>query len=98
MNMIRATYRDGHFVPVEPADVPEGSEWEVIPCVGQDDKERTPEEIEREIAAADAVPTLMLTDEEWAEMQRCRAEDRKRQMEKAEEKRRQLADILEGRS
>lgn len=102
MNMIRAVFRDGHLIPVEPVDMADGTEWNVFAYpVGinpDEDRERTPEEIEREMAAADAVPTLELTDEEWAEIQRDRAEYRKLSREKAEVKIQRLMDIIEGRA
>ncbi len=102
MNVIRTTFHDGHFIPVEPVDFAEGTEWTVVayPTIAapENERERTPEEIKREMGAADEVPTLEISDEEWAEIQRDRAEYRKWCTENAEVRHQRLMDNIAGRT
>ncbi|WP_020475608.1 hypothetical protein [Zavarzinella formosa] len=81
MKTIRMTVKDGHWVSVDPADLPEGTEKEYAEreerprseAVAEDDWPETPEEIEQWIAETEAIPPLVLTPEEEADLLAWRA-------------------------
>lgn len=79
MNAIKATYRNGQFVPDEPVDWPEGKRVLVAPAdpsqvTGMTDEEQPddPETIARWIAEFDAIPPIQMTPEEEAQWQAAR--------------------------
>ena len=79
MTRIAATVRDGLIVPREPLDWPNGTEVEVSPVAGgmaDDDRPETPEEIEAWLAAWNAIPTPVMSEEEWTAWERRRLDDR----------------------
>lgn len=77
---VHAIWKSGHIVIDEAVDWPEGCQLEIRPlseAEALDDNESTdPEAIARWIAAFDAIPTLDMTEEEYAEWQAARREQR----------------------
>ncbi len=75
---VHAIWKGGHIVIDEAVDWPEGCQLEIRPLSeALDDNESTdPEAIARWIAAFDAIPTLDMTEEEYAEWQAARREQR----------------------
>src|SRR5262245_53094615 len=68
MNTITATWKNGHIVPDEPADWPEGSKLVVAPApsieiTGMTEEEQgdDPESIAKWIAEFDAIPPLTMS-------------------------------------
>jgi hypothetical protein len=83
MNAIKATWTNGQIVPAEPVDWPEGSQLLVEPVapsekIGMDESEWQDDakSIADWIAWVDTVEPLQLSDEERAEMERYRAEQK----------------------
>ncbi len=79
MNAIKATYRNGQFVPDEPVNWPEGKRVLIAPedqspisPVAEDDQDDDPESIARWLAEFDAIPPLPMTPQEEAEWQATR--------------------------
>jgi len=73
MNAIKATWRDGQIIPLDPVDWPEGTELRVEPLpddeplgIREEDWPSTPEEIEKHLALMDQIEPLILTPEEEA--------------------------------
>ncbi len=70
MTTLRGTIRNGQVVMPEPADLPDGTEVEIVPVrdMEQTDDEgpMTPEEIARILAAMDKVEPFEMTEEERA--------------------------------
>jgi hypothetical protein len=74
MNAIRATWRNGQIIPEEPANWPEGVKLlvsqidapngRVVRGMTEEEQGDTPEQIARWIADTDAIPALVLTQEE----------------------------------
>lgn len=87
MTRIAATVRDGLIVPREPLDWPDGTEVEVSTVadrIDDDERPETPEEIEAWIAAWNAIPTPVMSEDEWAACERRRQEDREWELAHAE--------------
>ena len=98
MNAIRAKWTNGQIVPAEPVDWPEGIEVFVEPIlqtekIGLDESEwhDDPKSIADWCAWVDSIEPLKLSDEERAEMERYRAEQRRFNIE-AVRKQMQLGD------
>lgn len=75
MKSIQMTVRDGHWVSVEPAGVPEGTvarfpveDPRFSIGMAEEDWPQTPEEIAEWIRELDAIPPLVLTPEEEADL------------------------------
>ena len=73
MNAIKATWRNGQIVPLEPIDWPEGTEVLIEPQIEaetigmrEEDWPTTPEAIEKHLALMDQIEPLILTPEEEA--------------------------------
>jgi len=88
MNVIKATYQNGQFVPDQPVDWPEGKRVVIAPAdepsfAQTADGEQTddPESIARWIKEFDAIPPLEMTPEEEAQWQAAR--QAQRELEKA---------------
>ena len=84
MNAIKATWINGQILPAEPVDWPEGSELLVEPLaspekIGLDEAEwrDDAQSIADWVAWVDTIEPLLLSDEERAEMERYRAEQRR---------------------
>lgn len=88
MTRISATVRDGLIVPREPLDWPDGTEVDVSPADAATDDERpdSPEEIEAWIASWNAIPTPVMSDEEWVAWERRRKENREWELSRAVER------------
>lgn len=95
MIRIAATVRGGVIVPSEPLDWPDGTEVEV--CEKQLDNETpdSPEEIARWIAEFNAIPTPVMTDEEWAAWERERQDHKAWELAHAEEREKKIRAGLE---
>lgn len=69
MSAIRGIISKGRVIMAEPADLPDGTEVEILP-VGptnpEDDGPMSPDEIARTLAAMDAIEPFEMTDEERA--------------------------------
>jgi hypothetical protein len=84
VNAIKATWINGQILPAEPVDWPEGSELLVEPVaalekIGLDEAEwlDDAQSIADWVAWVDTIEPLLLSDEERAEMERYRAEQRR---------------------
>jgi hypothetical protein len=84
VNAIKATWINGQILPAEPVDWPEGSELLVEPLaspekIGLDEAEwrDDAQSIADWVAWVDTIEPLLLSDEERAEMERYRAEQRR---------------------
>jgi hypothetical protein len=98
MNAIKATWINGRIVPTEPVDWPDGIELLVEPVpavekIGLDESEwrDDPQSISDWINWVDTSEPMLLSDEERAEMERYRAEQRRFNIE-AVRKQMQLGD------
>src|SRR5688500_14544165 len=84
MNAVKATWINGQIVPAEPVNWPEGSPLLVAPAPATEKLGLTEEEwrddpasIAEWVAWVDTIQPLILTDEERADMERYRAEQRR---------------------
>ena len=95
MTSIAATVRGGMIVPSEPFDWPDGTEVEVSAVERDDETPDSPEEIARWLAAFAAIPTPVMTEEEWAAWERRRRDDREWELAHAEERAKKIQAGLE---
>jgi hypothetical protein len=79
MNAIKATWKNGHIVPLETPDWPEGTELLIEPVSPQEtiglreeDWPDTPEKIAAHLALMDQIEPLIMSREEEAEWQAAR--------------------------
>jgi hypothetical protein len=85
MNAIRATWTNGQIVPSGPVSWPEGCALNVEPVRSNNEKlglteeewKDDPESIAEWLAWVDTIQPLILTDEERADMERYREEQRR---------------------
>jgi hypothetical protein len=60
--MLRGVIQNGKVVLPKPADLPEGTEVEILPVGVADDGPMTPDEIARTLAAMEAIQPFEMTD------------------------------------
>jgi predicted DNA-binding antitoxin AbrB/MazE fold protein len=79
VNAIKATYRNGLFVPDQPVDWPEGKRVVIAPAdypglngIAEAEQANDPESIARWLAELEAIPPLEMTAEEEVQWQAAR--------------------------
>jgi len=104
MLTIKARVQGGHLVSVGPVDLPEGAELEVIPTqalpaaddqMTEDNWPATPEGRARLLARMDAREPVPMTDDEIANWERSRREDKEWESAHAAERDERLRKVWE---
>ena len=69
MSTLKGIIRDGQVIVIGPTDLPDGTEVEILPvslCAFDDERQMTPDEIARTLAAMEKVVPFEITDAERA--------------------------------